>query len=112
MAFEFKVDSTLGAAFIGFAVSCFVFGVLTTQCLTYFRLFPRDKVIYKALVRYPSCSLSTSFDVRIILGFCRLVMRSSSVLGLGIDYGSRFIEVLDQICIGHFVYIYSISCVH
>ncbi|KAK7040658.1 hypothetical protein VNI00_009564 [Paramarasmius palmivorus] len=74
MAFEFKVDSTLGAAFIGFAVSCFVFGVLTTQCLTYFRLFPRDRVIYKALV---------------------------SVVW--------FIEVLDQICIGHFIYIYSIS---
>jgi len=44
------VDATLGAALIGFAASCVAFGVLSTQCWTYFRKYPLDKGVYKALV--------------------------------------------------------------
>jgi len=48
--FDYDPDNTLGAAFIGFTLSCMVFGVLTTQVYTYFRLFPQDRVIHKFLV--------------------------------------------------------------
>jgi len=44
------VDSTLGAAFIGFNISCVVFGVLTTQAYVYFHRFPLDRLAYKILV--------------------------------------------------------------
>ena len=44
-------DSTLGAAFIGFFFSCVVFGMLTMQVFVYFQRFPRDRILYKALVR-------------------------------------------------------------
>lgn len=47
---SFTADSTLGAASIGFSVSCVVFGVLTTQVYTYFRRYPSDRVAYKLLV--------------------------------------------------------------
>ncbi|KAF9465362.1 hypothetical protein BDZ94DRAFT_394202 [Collybia nuda] len=43
-------DSTLGAASIGFSVSCVVFGVLSTQAFTYFQKYPSDRPAYKVLV--------------------------------------------------------------
>ncbi|PPQ72256.1 hypothetical protein CVT26_006983 [Gymnopilus dilepis] len=44
------VDSTLGAVFVGFNISCVVFGVLTTQAYVYFQRFPLDRLPYKILV--------------------------------------------------------------
>ncbi|KAH6912737.1 hypothetical protein BKA70DRAFT_773772 [Coprinopsis sp. MPI-PUGE-AT-0042] len=41
---------TLGAASIGFSLSCGVFGILTTQMFIYFRRYPNDTVGYKVLV--------------------------------------------------------------
>ncbi|KDR82515.1 hypothetical protein GALMADRAFT_237851 [Galerina marginata CBS 339.88] len=45
-----SLDNTLGAASIGFSVSCVVFGVLTTQLFVYFQRFPSDRIVYKLLV--------------------------------------------------------------
>ncbi|KAJ6542184.1 hypothetical protein DFH09DRAFT_1174245 [Mycena vulgaris] len=50
MASLFSVDDTLGAALIGFAFSCVVFGVNTNQVFTYFLRYPEDKLAYKFLV--------------------------------------------------------------
>ena len=47
---QVTVDSTLGAASVGFFVSAVVFGVLTIQAFTYFRRYPSDKPAYKVLV--------------------------------------------------------------
>ncbi|KAJ6522997.1 hypothetical protein B0H19DRAFT_1277083 [Mycena capillaripes] len=44
------VDATLGAAFIGFAFSCVVFGVITNQVYTYFQRYPEDEIMYKSIV--------------------------------------------------------------
>jgi len=44
------VDSTLGAASIGFFVSSVIFGLVTSQVYTYFRRYPSDKPGYKILV--------------------------------------------------------------
>ncbi|KAF8994485.1 hypothetical protein BDQ17DRAFT_1095337 [Cyathus striatus] len=46
----FSFHDTLGAVLIGFAVSCVVFGVLTTQVFVYFQRYPADKPGYKILV--------------------------------------------------------------
>jgi hypothetical protein len=43
---------TLGAASIGFSLSCGVFGILTTQMFIYFKRYPKDKAGYKALVSF------------------------------------------------------------
>ncbi|KAJ7023498.1 hypothetical protein C8F04DRAFT_1193369 [Mycena alexandri] len=50
MASLIPVDETLGAAFIGFGVSCVVFGVNTNQVFTYFQRYPGDKAAYKFIV--------------------------------------------------------------
>ncbi|KAJ7699610.1 hypothetical protein B0H17DRAFT_1049034 [Mycena rosella] len=46
----FAVDDTLGAAFIGFAVSCVALGVNTNQVFTYFGRYPGDRLAYKLMV--------------------------------------------------------------
>ncbi|TFK34807.1 hypothetical protein BDQ12DRAFT_656505 [Crucibulum laeve] len=43
-------DETLGAASIGFSISCVVFGVLTTQVFVYFQRYHADRPMYKILV--------------------------------------------------------------
>jgi len=45
-----KFDDTLGATAIGFAVSCVVFGVFTTQVFVYFQRYHSDRPAYKVLV--------------------------------------------------------------
>ncbi|KAJ7722447.1 hypothetical protein DFH07DRAFT_856978 [Mycena maculata] len=50
MSSLFSVDDTLGAAMIGFAFSCVIFGVNTNQVVTYFHRYPEGKVVYKFLV--------------------------------------------------------------
>ncbi|KAJ7876721.1 hypothetical protein B0H14DRAFT_2713795 [Mycena olivaceomarginata] len=50
MATLFPVDDTLGAALIGFAFSCVVFGVNTNQCVTYYQRYPEDRIAYKVIV--------------------------------------------------------------
>ncbi|KZP23385.1 hypothetical protein FIBSPDRAFT_1043069 [Athelia psychrophila] len=42
-------DDTLGAAFIGFAVSCSVYGVLSTQVYRYYNRYRNDRAMYKFL---------------------------------------------------------------
>ncbi|THG98803.1 hypothetical protein EW026_g3441 [Hermanssonia centrifuga] len=43
-------DNTYGAAFVGFACSCVVFGIVCTQMWTYFQRYPLDRPFYKVLV--------------------------------------------------------------
>jgi len=43
------IENTLGAAFVGFAFSCVVYGIMTVQVYTYFRRYPNDRRIYKFL---------------------------------------------------------------
>ena len=43
-------DETIGAAFIGFAVSCVLFGILSTQVYDYFQRFTLDRTVYKFFV--------------------------------------------------------------
>ncbi|KAF9465361.1 hypothetical protein BDZ94DRAFT_1214896 [Collybia nuda] len=45
-----SIDSTLGAVFVGFAVACFVYGILVTQIFSYFWRYPMDRPIFKVLV--------------------------------------------------------------
>jgi len=45
-----SIPNTLGAASIGYSVSCAVFGVMAVQLLIYFQRFPSDKLGYKLLV--------------------------------------------------------------
>jgi len=45
-----SIPNTLGAASIGYSVSCAVFGVMCVQLLTYYQRFPSDKLGYKLLV--------------------------------------------------------------
>ncbi|KAJ7908611.1 hypothetical protein B0H13DRAFT_2331261 [Mycena leptocephala] len=46
----FTLDNTLGAAVIGFAASCVVFGILLTQVWTYFGRYGSDSAVYRILV--------------------------------------------------------------
>ncbi|KAF7327554.1 hypothetical protein MKEN_00334400 [Mycena kentingensis (nom. inval.)] len=46
----FTLDNTLGAALVGFAASCVVYGVLLTQTWAYFKRFSLDSAVYKILV--------------------------------------------------------------
>lgn len=66
----FSFDSTLGAASIGFSVSCVVFGVLSTQVFTYFQRYPSDRPAYKILVRFAffavACSATQQYAIKVI----------------------------------------------
>lgn len=44
------INNTLGAILVGFAVSCIVYGILTTQIYVYFTRYPSDRPVYKFLV--------------------------------------------------------------
>ncbi|KAL0961184.1 hypothetical protein HGRIS_006155 [Hohenbuehelia grisea] len=44
------IDSSLGSAFVGSSLSCIVFGILSTQLVSYFRYYPSDKLGYKLIV--------------------------------------------------------------
>lgn len=50
MSSPIRVDSTLGAALIGFGVSCAIIGALCVQAFSYFRRYPSDLPAYKLLV--------------------------------------------------------------
>ncbi|KAJ6626841.1 hypothetical protein B0H10DRAFT_1996818 [Mycena sp. CBHHK59/15] len=90
----FSVDDTLGAAFIGFAFSCVVFGVNTNQVVTYFHRYPEDKLPYKFLV---ACIWYASHDL------------NDLVSALTSFAPSRALEVVDQVFIGHSIYFYTIT---
>ncbi|KAF8348218.1 hypothetical protein F5887DRAFT_952686 [Amanita rubescens] len=47
---ETAVYQSLGAAFIGFAVTCCLYGALLRQILAYYLRFQQDKPLYKCLV--------------------------------------------------------------
>ncbi|EJC98851.1 uncharacterized protein FOMMEDRAFT_161031 [Fomitiporia mediterranea MF3/22] len=51
-------DSTLGAAFVGFAVAAVLYGVLLAQLYTYFQRYTQDRLFYKCLVVFV-CILET-----------------------------------------------------
>jgi len=67
MSLSLGVDfnSTLGPLFVGFSLSCVIFGILSMQAYTYFRRFPNDVHAYKTLV--VSLWLLELFD-QIIIG--------------------------------------------
>ena len=44
------VDNTLGAALVGFSISCVILGILLKELFTYFSRYPNDKIGYKLLV--------------------------------------------------------------
>ncbi|KAH7915480.1 hypothetical protein BJ138DRAFT_1141853 [Hygrophoropsis aurantiaca] len=45
-----RFDSTIGALLIGFAASAIGYGIFSIQVYTYYRRYPLDKGVYKALV--------------------------------------------------------------
>ncbi|KAF9524256.1 hypothetical protein CPB83DRAFT_861487 [Crepidotus variabilis] len=49
-SFQSVINSSLGAVFVGFGVSCIAFGVLVSQMASYFKNFPGDKTLFKFLV--------------------------------------------------------------
>ncbi|KAF9263890.1 hypothetical protein L218DRAFT_295682 [Marasmius fiardii PR-910] len=50
MAQAFSIDKLLGAAFIGYAVSCVILGIFLGQVLRYWTRYQDDKPFYKILV--------------------------------------------------------------
>lgn len=46
----FTVDGTIGSAFIGFAMSCALFGIFCGQIISYFRKYPNDRPAYKLMI--------------------------------------------------------------
>ncbi|KAF5357568.1 hypothetical protein D9757_011802 [Collybiopsis confluens] len=57
-----NLDDTLGAAFIGYTVSCIIFGVFTMQSISYFVNYRADSWSLKMLVGFTWCAkiLSTT----------------------------------------------------
>ncbi|KAF9524257.1 hypothetical protein CPB83DRAFT_910032 [Crepidotus variabilis] len=51
-AVSFSVPDTIGAAFVGFSVSCGLFGALSMQVFVYFQRYYLDRPIYKFLVAF------------------------------------------------------------
>ncbi|KAF8194063.1 hypothetical protein K438DRAFT_1969353 [Mycena galopus ATCC 62051] len=107
MASLFPVDATLGAAFVGFAFSCAVFGVITSQIFSYFQRYPGDKILYKFMVR------SGVMDILQIIiqlaGRSHLVLRATCfVSAKPIIFTSRTLELIDQFFIGDAIYFYTI----
>ncbi|KAF8892893.1 hypothetical protein BD779DRAFT_1798306 [Infundibulicybe gibba] len=51
------LDLTFGALFVGFTISCIIFGVTTLQIYLYFHYFPKDLLRIKLTVaeHHPSC---------------------------------------------------------
>ena len=99
---------TLGAASIGFSLSCGVFGILTTQMFIYFRRYPRDKIGYKILVSLLFLRSASNSNCR---GPGRRDMVSftpNSSLNVALDC-HRFLELIDQIFVGYSIYYYTIS---
>ncbi|KAF8625939.1 hypothetical protein AX17_006665 [Amanita inopinata Kibby_2008] len=52
MPFVLPLDSTVGAMFVGFNLSCVIFGIMSMQAFRYFQCFPNDRFAYKALVMF------------------------------------------------------------
>ncbi|KAG7085325.1 hypothetical protein E1B28_002892 [Marasmius oreades] len=44
------VDDTLGAALIGFGLSCIILGFLSKEVFIYYGRYPNDKMVYKVIV--------------------------------------------------------------
>jgi len=62
------IDSTLGALFIGFAVSCGIYGILVSQIFSYFRNYPGDRPLFKYLVstNYLICFELRSYSLGLV----------------------------------------------
>ncbi|KAF7313971.1 hypothetical protein HMN09_00555600 [Mycena chlorophos] len=60
---DINLNTTLGAAFIGFGFSSAAFGICTNQAITYFSRFPGDKPRYKWLVAlvWVLCAVDQAF---------------------------------------------------
>lgn len=107
---KLTVDSTLGAASVGFFISSVVFGVLTSQAFTYFRRYPLDKPAYKVLVsRIELCS-----TLELILTVWRLPLFGEHELSIHLCFSLpdlRGLELVDQIFVGYAVYVYVVTYV-
>ncbi|THH11133.1 hypothetical protein EW146_g8148 [Bondarzewia mesenterica] len=88
------IDSTIGAAFIGWGVSSLVFGVLCIQVWSYFQRYPRDNIAYKLLVSF----------VPFLRSPARL--HTSDCIKVGALW---LLELLHQAMVGHCVYHYAVS---
>lgn len=49
-ALGYSLNSTLGAALIGYGVSTFALGIFVAQVYRYYRYFPEDKGLYRYVV--------------------------------------------------------------
>ncbi|KIK70199.1 hypothetical protein GYMLUDRAFT_34691 [Collybiopsis luxurians FD-317 M1] len=56
MSFLFNLGTTLGAAFIGYSISCIIFGISTMQTISYFIHYRRDPLNLKILVGFIWCT--------------------------------------------------------
>lgn len=79
---EIAIYKSLGAAFIGFAVSCCLYGILLSQIFAYYMRYQQDKLLYKYLVSVKSISgrrRCSSFDKVVVLGWARLVIMPHAI---------------------------------
>ncbi|KAL0577621.1 hypothetical protein V5O48_004382 [Marasmius crinis-equi] len=82
---QFNVDNTLGVMLIGFVVSVYMFGVMTSATISYFSRFPRDRLVYK---------------VSII---------EDAQAPTGRTFHHRLLDFAHQICMAHVIYTYAIT---
>ncbi|KAJ3889859.1 hypothetical protein GG344DRAFT_66745 [Lentinula edodes] len=50
MSLTFDLNDTLGAAFIGYSISCVIFGIFTTQAISFYHRYRTDPLNLKILV--------------------------------------------------------------
>jgi hypothetical protein len=80
-----SLDDTLGALQIGAILAVYLFGIITLQAYTYFRHFPEDKTVFKALVRSsfpPASSMPGSRCVDVEGRYCLDVRTRSFSFGV------------------------------
>ncbi|KAJ7889262.1 hypothetical protein B0H13DRAFT_2341604 [Mycena leptocephala] len=92
-AVSFDINTTLGAAEIGVIVSYVLFGVATTQTYIYYSRFPDDSCKLKVLVAF--------------VWYGGFVVERNRAPEHGL--GFRFCEVGHALCMGHALYVYTIS---
>ncbi|KAJ3927172.1 MAG: hypothetical protein NXY57DRAFT_1026422 [Lentinula lateritia] len=56
MSLTFDLNDTLGAAFIGYSISCVIFGIFTTQAISFYHRYRTDPLNLKILVGVVWCT--------------------------------------------------------
>ncbi|KAJ7851106.1 hypothetical protein B0H13DRAFT_2360385 [Mycena leptocephala] len=92
-ALSLNLNTTLGAIQISVLVSYVLFGVITTQTYIYYSRFPEDSLKLKALVAFV-------WYRQLAVDHIRAPERASR---------NRICEVGHALCIGHSLYVYTIS---